>query len=251
MRVVNVMACDLAKSADFGTLAAVRAEDRVYTLAGLDRWRGRSYVAVARMLDRACRRPEMAGGMLVIDAGGVGVAVVDQLVELRPPVRLVPVISTSGRSVGKSPGGYFTVPKAHLVAALVTVLSEGRFVTPPGLALLDEFQKELGNFGYKLTQAARMKLEAQAGHDDLVSAAALAAWLLENLPPVHDGPLVHWPPAPEIAQDAPGGHDFPGWLQEPPLPPEAARSDPGESEAVREAREQIEALFGPIRQRFD
>src|SRR5262249_6340157 len=122
-------------------------------------------------------RPPLPGSPLLVDATGVGRAVVDlfrQAVVDKPrragtTVHLVPVTSTAGFAVGREAGG-FTVPKRDLAGVMQVLMGERRLKVadvPEREALL----KELQNFKVKVkASTGNETLEAwrERDHDDLV-----------------------------------------------------------------------------------
>ena len=66
----------------------------------------------------------MGGCELVVDATGVGGAVLDMLREAWPGGRLVPVTITGGKSPVRS-GAAWSVPKRDLVVGLQVMFEEG------------------------------------------------------------------------------------------------------------------------------
>jgi len=129
---------------------------------------------------------------LVVDATGVGSAVVDMFAQARLAATLTPLTITSG---GQARGGRWPstnhpawwVPKIELVGTTQALLQTGRLKIAPGLELADVLKRELMNFEIRVTQAAHESFGAwrDGVHDDLVLAVAMAAWLGESRPVVH------------------------------------------------------------------
>jgi hypothetical protein len=122
-------------------------------------------------------RAPLRGCRLLVDGTGVGRPVVDLVREARLPCRLMAVTITAGRKV-EFEAGYVHVPKADLVGALQSMLGRRLLTWPGKMPLADLLVKELGNFRVKLTKSANETFKAwrEGDHDDLVLAAALAAW---------------------------------------------------------------------------
>lgn len=141
---------------------------------------GTPYPAIVEHVRGLLARPELTGRVnLVVDAGGVGLPVVDMMREagLHP----VPVVITGGNDVSRGPSGY-RVPKRDLVAALQVLFHAGRLRFSNQLSLTEELKKQLQNFTYKISRNGSDTYEAMTEqiHDDLVMAAALAAWYAEK-----------------------------------------------------------------------
>ncbi len=114
---------------------------------------------------------------LVIDATGVGTGVVDMFVHagLYP----IPVSIHGGDKVlPQEPVGY-RVPKRDLVAAVQVLLQNERLKVARALPEAETLRRELQNFRVKIdpkTAHDSYSHWREAEHDDLVLAAALAAW---------------------------------------------------------------------------
>jgi hypothetical protein len=133
-------------------------------------------------VDNAPSKPK-----LVVDATGVGRAVVDMF--LRPSLldaaELVPLTITAGEAWRKARWGNtrllaYWVSKRELVSLLVARLQGGRLRFIPGDALSGELEEELRNFRLKLSKANHEQFEAREGkNDDLVLSVAMALWIAE------------------------------------------------------------------------
>ena len=127
---------------------------------------------------------------LVIDAGGVGRAVLDlfKASNMRP----VAVTITGGDRAVHTEFGEWHVPKRDLVAGLQVLLQTGRLKIAQGIPHADEFVKELLAFKMRIDpQTAHDSYEGGGGvHDDIVLAVALACWRARNRPRAEAGHLV-------------------------------------------------------------
>ena len=123
------------------------------------------YTRIAsHVADSVDRHPYAGQTTLAVDATGVGRPVVDHLKSLRPPCKIVPVVIT-GQGQPHNSNGALHVPRQDLIANL-QILLENKAITASGRASQAHLLKsELLNFGNR------------SQHDDLVFAAALAAWL--------------------------------------------------------------------------
>ena len=114
---------------------------------------------------------------LVVDATGVGAAVVDSFIEagLKPYA----VTFTGGHKVtiGDKPRA-FNVPKKDLVASAVVALQNGTLSIAKDLKHAETLRKELLNFKVKISLAGSNTYEAwrENEKDDLVLATCLALW---------------------------------------------------------------------------
>lgn len=192
-----------------------------YTAAMIERWRHKPYTMLPGLVRRAEEKlRQMAATQyfeafghaihpwhdvlltLVVDASGVGAPVIDALIaaDLAP----VPVVITGGFQSHRREGGGFTTPKADLVAAVQLLLEGRRLQIPVELPHAETLTRELGNFRYVVAPGGGGHVRYGAGpaggedvlwrgdgsHDDLLLAAAIAAWHAEAHPaPVLD-PLI-------------------------------------------------------------
>lgn len=147
---------------------------------------GTPYPAMVASISELLRRPALAGPTkLVIDATGVGRAVVDLFLNERLPAKVCPLTITAGDTSRRDAWnmsrvtGYW-VPKNELVSSVRANLESGRLKVAR-LKLGDTLKKELIEFRVKLTKAANETFSAREGtHDDLVLAVAMPVWLGEQ-----------------------------------------------------------------------
>jgi hypothetical protein len=180
---------DLGQVSDFTALCVIEKTvteadgktHKKYGVRHLQRWLGRSYVDIAEEL-----RPMLAmmdRPVLVPDATGVGVGVVDILRKASLPIRqLVPVVITGGHSVSKGTRGGWNVPKRELVAVTQSALQGDRLIISPKLQEAATLRKELSTFKSKISLAGNESLAAwrEKDHDDLVLSCCMAVWFGEN-----------------------------------------------------------------------
>lgn len=179
-----------------------------YRTGGIKRWENKTpYTKVVWDVVVLCMKPPLAGCTLVVDHTGVGRPVVDMFlrakvhgvdcevceakggscgfckgagrIKLNASIR--PVTITAGASWSFSEDG-FRVSKKELVSVLVALLQQNRLAINPKLELAKQFVNELESFRVKVTQAANETFEAwrERDHDDIVLAAAIAAWVAER-----------------------------------------------------------------------
>jgi hypothetical protein len=115
----------------------------------------------------------LPGVTVVIDATGVGRAVLDQMRDqgLDP----VPVTITGGKHVIYD-GDRWSVPKRSLVRPLVAALETGRLKMAKGLAEAEVLVRELQAFRRQITTTGYSTFEGVGTYDDMVIAAALVCW---------------------------------------------------------------------------
>jgi hypothetical protein len=131
--------------------------------------------------------------VLVVDQTAVGSAVVDLLADgLRGKVSCLfyPVTLTSGHGVTAGEGCGVLVQKKEPIGVLQVLLQTRRLFIARGLSDAALLIKELENFRMKITVARNEapELWREGQNDDLVLAAALAAWMGEQTLPGLDEP---------------------------------------------------------------
>lgn len=143
---------------------------------------GTSYRDLPGLVASELRSAQLpADSPLVVDATGVGEAVVDHLSCGLP---VVPVLLTPGDRVSRR-RGRLHVPKPHLVRTLASLLEDGKLAIAARLPLAAALRHELETFELRLRPTRHVAFGAFAAgaHDDLVLALALAAWYARH----------HWP----------------------------------------------------------
>lgn len=167
---------DLGQMSDYSALVVLQKVEEEYHARHMQRWPlGTAYPDLVRDVHRLMHTPPLAGaGTLVIDATGVGVAVVDMF--KGAPFRCVPVTITGGQHTHRE-GGRYHVPKKDLIAAVQVWLQAGTLKIAASLPEAGTLTTELQNYRVHITQAAHETFNAREGqHDDLVLALALACW---------------------------------------------------------------------------
>jgi hypothetical protein len=121
---------------------------------------------------------------LVVDATGVGRAVVDMLTERvstarnGPKVHLWPVVVTAGQHVTRN-GPFMGVPKRELIHAGVVALQQGRLKFGAEVPQREELMEELLAYRIKISLATghdSYQPWREGGHDDLLFALCLSVW---------------------------------------------------------------------------
>jgi hypothetical protein len=126
-------------------------------------------------------RPPLPGCRLVVDATGVGRAVVDLLRQAELPAMLVPITITAGHAAAREKDGYH-VAKKHLAGVLQVLLQQQRLKVSE-LSEREVLLREMRAFRVKVVAATGHEtFEAwrERDHDDLVLSVALACWLAER-----------------------------------------------------------------------
>jgi hypothetical protein len=187
---------DLGQAADFTALVvleqtAVRdhrgLEVAHYAARHIERFPlGTGYPAIVSALRERFRGPPLAASLLVVDATGVGRAVVDMIRDGSLAATVSAWTITAGHRIGDR-----TVPKKDLVGAVQAALGTRRLKIAPELPLSDMLRKELETFRVKVSPDRNETFESwrERDHDDLVLALALAVWRGELI-----GPPVYTPP---------------------------------------------------------
>jgi hypothetical protein len=139
---------------------------------------GTPYQEVVERVREVARSEALAGRCaVVVDATGVGGAVIDLLRAADLGCEMAAVTITGGPRASRSEGGW-TVPKRDLVVGMEVMLETGSLRIAAGLPEGERFIKELTGMRVKVSAGGREQFEAwrEGTHDDLVLAAALACW---------------------------------------------------------------------------
>ncbi len=177
-----ILGLDLGQAQDYTALGILERDgsskkDREYQLRHLDRFPlGTSYPAITEKVKQLMEKDPLRGRvLLVVDATGVGLPVIDLLNEegLRPIG-----ITITGGTEATGVGGGWHVPKRDLVINLQVLFQSGRLKVAESLSLARTFVNELLNFKVKINTRGHDSYEAwrEGVHDDLVLAVSLAAW---------------------------------------------------------------------------
>jgi hypothetical protein len=140
------------------------------------------------------RTPPLPGAVLMVDATGVGKAVVDMLADglnSRATCTCYPVTIAAGHAPTIGEGGGLQVPKKELVGVLPVLLQTRRLQVARMLSDANLLLQELENFRVKAVAlpSESPTLWREGPQDDLVLAVALAAWMGEQaLPPLDEPP---------------------------------------------------------------
>jgi len=175
---------DLGQARDFTAICVAEkvtredAGDYQLHIRHLERFRDVLYPDVAERVQALMEAPELGSRpALTVDATGVGAAVVDML---RESGLTFDAVTITGGDTESHQGGYaWRVPKRDLIGGLQVLLQSGRLKIASSLEHAETLRSELLNFRVKINiSTGHDTYEAwrEGDHDDLVLAAALAAW---------------------------------------------------------------------------
>lgn len=150
-------------------------------LCGLRRFPlGLSYTEYPKIVHQRIQRVHRARGVapfapadvtLVVDAGGPGGPVVDELRRAHLDATIAPILITGGASPGHAANGFKTVPRRELISNLVLFLDHQVLRWPDTLPEREPLEEELLNLSVRTTHP-----DDGGAHDDLVMATAIALW---------------------------------------------------------------------------
>jgi hypothetical protein len=152
----------------------------------LERVRHVSYSNIVAKVAALLRTRPLAAAetLLLVDYGGPGLPVFDQLVQagLRP----VGIGITGGGEVHVSAAGW-NVPKRDLVVLTQSMLQDGRLRIASGLEHAATLTRELLDYRVRISATGHDSYDAREGqHDDLVLAVSLACWFRDFYWQHHD-----------------------------------------------------------------
>ncbi len=207
-----IIGVDLGQARDYTAITILERFEELTGKAAKGRWLaqvryemphlerpplGTSYPAIiARLKDLIARLPGHERLKILVDRTGCGRPVVDLM--RKEKLQVVPITITAGGSVTGSAYGGLNVPKRELVSNLAIQFQADRLKISRALPEAAQLIEELQNFKMKITLAGNDTYEAwrESDHDDLVLAAAMAAWYgvkklysILNLPPMPRAPV--------------------------------------------------------------
>jgi hypothetical protein len=189
LRESTVIGLDLGQSQDYTALSVLRVMPQlegkpVLQCGHLERFKlGTKYPAIVDSVVQLTQRRELGENWsLVLDATGVGKAVVDMFTDAlgSQKSRLAAVTITAGNSVTGGRMSY-GVPKKDLVTTLLVLLESGRLVFAD-LPEMPQLSAEMLDFRVKITESGNAIWGSwrEGSHDDLVLSVAMAAWYAEK-----------------------------------------------------------------------
>ena len=207
-----IIGVDLGQARDYTAIAILERFEELTGKAAKGRWLtqvryemphlerpplGTSYPAInERLKDLIARLPAHKRLNILVDRTGCGRPVVDLM--RKEKLRVIPITITAGGSVRGGVYGGYNVPKKELVSNLAIQFQADRLKISRALPEAAQLVEELQNFKMKITLAGNDTYEAwrESDHDDLVLAAAMAAWYGEKklwsilqLPPMPRPPI--------------------------------------------------------------
>jgi hypothetical protein len=189
-----VVGLDLGQAQDPTALAilerspgAAKSDPVTHAVRHLHRWPlWTAYPQIVGNVRDMLDRPPLKGATaaLVVDATGVGAAVVDLFRDAGLGVRLVPVTITAGAEAHEGFEGW-RVPKRDLVGIVQVLLQNRRLRIAKALAEAEALLTEMEGFRVQISAAGRDTYGAglEGAHDDLVLAVAMACWFGEMMAP--------------------------------------------------------------------
>jgi hypothetical protein len=146
------------------------------------------YPKIARWLrkqyNQLLKSPDFDYIYIVVDEGGVGTAVTDQVIELIPDADIYRVSLTGGLRPRWVDARTVNLPKEQMVSTLIS-LFEGRrlWVSEEMEHAYIELRNELEDYQMKISQEGHDTYGAMkiGSHDDIASALGLAAWIAEDM----------------------------------------------------------------------
>ncbi len=125
--------------------------------------------------------------MLIVDATGVGNAVVELLRAQR--LRMDEVVITSGVGQDRSEGSRTYLPKVQLISPLRVAFESGRLKIATQIPHWRQIESELMDFDEEISGSGAPSYGNRSanGHDDMVLAMALAVWKADKMRKFHYG----------------------------------------------------------------
>ena len=175
------MGLDLGKQQDYTALTIterkIEDEKPEYYVRYICRYQlGTDYTRIIDdTRDTLQRPPVLDAGELIVDAGGPGWPVIDQL--RRIGMRPITITITGGEAVSRTSWHEWHVPKQDLCTTVRLLMERGQLHVSGALPEAPLLRRELAGFQMKRTQAANLIFSAREGeHDDLVLSLAIALW---------------------------------------------------------------------------
>ena len=147
----------------------------------LERWRGLDYIAVAEQVKARLDDPRLAGCPFVIDATGVGVAMLDLF--RRMGMHPIGITITGASTVTYQGNQCYTVPKRDLATVCAVLLEEHRYRVNAALDLAPVLGRETLNFKPKIDPKSLHDSYAvwrEGLHDDLILSVSMGLWYAER-----------------------------------------------------------------------
>ncbi len=138
-----ILGLDLGQAQDYTALCVVERTEtpdpadaarkvRRYGVRHLERWPlGTDYTDIVDDLKAFAARKPLPGSPFVVDATGVGAAVVNMIARAKLGLKVFPVGIHGGHDVSPRKGGGFSVPKVDLVGVMQALIQADRFQIAP------------------------------------------------------------------------------------------------------------------------
>jgi hypothetical protein len=176
-----VVGLDLGQVQDYSAVAVVQrlaGRESAVHVPHLERFPlGTRYPDIVSRMAQLLATPPLRGqASLVVDATGVGTAVIDLLSQAN--LSPIAMTITGGDKIHREAKNRYSIPKRELVGCLQVLLQTGRLKIASALPEANLLVKELLAFQVKITSHAHDTYGAwrEGTHDDLVLALALAVW---------------------------------------------------------------------------
>lgn len=180
---------DLGQASDYTALVIVEHTAPRMAIRHVERPAlGTPYPKIVSWVCNLLDAPQMADvKALLIDATGVGRAVLDMFRLIELPCDIIPITITGGNNASRDNSGMRYVPKRDLIASIQVPLQEKTLVFANGMPLGPVLRAELLNFKMKINTRGHDSYEAggasdwrEGEHDDIVLAAALPCWYIQR-----------------------------------------------------------------------
>jgi hypothetical protein len=118
----------------------------------------------------------------VLDEGGVGAGVSDQVCELIPHADVYRVTLTGGKSAKWNDSRNLSLPKPQMSSTLIALFEADRIWIPKGEHHAEDLKQELLNYEHKVSQAGHDQYGSikTGTFDDIVSALGIGIWVAED-----------------------------------------------------------------------
>lgn len=144
------------------------------------------YPVIARALKKLDvqlrKKKELEFIYYVIDQGGVGIGVTDQVVELIPNADVYRVTLTGGARPRWEDSRTLSLPKPQMSSLLISLFEADRIWIAGREYHAGDLKQELLNYEHKVTNAGYDQFGSikSGEHDDIVSALGIGIWVAEN-----------------------------------------------------------------------
>lgn len=185
-----IAAVDLGKLKHFSAIVLFeeRRDLNVWAVRHLERIeRGTPYHGVVqRVAAHTTRAPLADNCQVVVDAGGVGEAVMEIFYRVRLRASLVPLVSSGPGMAHRNEYGRWVVPKTEIIDAAEVMLQADppRVVVPPSIPMYEAWVEEMKQVRGTLTErGVKYTHETEdGGHGDMATAFCMGCWVADRMP---------------------------------------------------------------------